>query len=1053
MRTALYNFSNGLPTGIAKAVKQLENAGPRPVITAQRVVDALLPLFPPPVDGDVPDALFEHAWSLVQSPEFDVVYSVEAVSRAANSKRSDSAPGMSGASARVLKQCLHRCNDDQTAHLCKLLSILGNGHVPRQWTQFLHLLYLLKGVPIPKPKTSGLRPIGVAEIVLNIANTVMCRSLRPTFVDECGGNLAIGVRGGGEIMANTVRAATDADPTLCVVNLDVKNFFGSASRKILIQALCDRVQAGCDAFIPFLRNTLQMCQSGMSIVFHHSHGGGASVIPFLTGFYQGGPVCGPQTAIVKKVIKEGCRRRLVEEIGAEPAKLVTDIDFADDTDILVPVPFAEKTILIFTSETAKFTAGCNVSKSAIYRAKRDDIDHIALCGVADRLDIKSNGIAYQDLPPESHGLITAGAAIGTIAFQQAALQPRLDKAIALVDRIVSVVQEAQVSEKRRPVERSLHAAWTIIRLCIHSRLTYFSRVHDSHVFSPFGAKLDTYTYAAITSLMNIRATDIALVREEGPEAEKMRKTVTRQLFALPTRMGGLGFTTLASHAADAARLASIAETANAIRSIAWRHVCTPVPPDAPNPNPLEQPLLPSVTAAALRSIGRLKDLHKLATDRLSTMDIPPETSDSDSASVPFEGFLKCMDVASGALDNTLAADAASSISELQEGLTAGVHEARKIFILGNGIPSVWHLLAFREQSCSIASAWLNTIPDPRLGNFIPNLPFIFAVGVRLFMHPNPRASTPDAPRVTVNCAACATHPTAPRQVPFDEVHLVTCRSAGHKSEHDAVTKSISTFASSYLRESGAGHTILEQWYTSVPGCTPIPDPLRRARRDSLYPNRVGTATLPDKAAKGDVTIIARPEPQSLAYDTTLIDVTCTSPPHILTQKPPRGPAAKALCAKSPPSRFPAEAEAMKVAEFVTSFNIDPDAHITFRPFGMSRTGRLGPSASLNVRYINTILDRHGATGRSAAKSKSTLLDLISTALHGGIGTKAIRTVERHRACLPIMLQQQQLQPHHQQQNLVAGQIPMAGAPAAPAAGAGGPASGAVSATGDGVTVA
>ena len=109
--------------------------------------------------------------------------------------------------------------------------------------------------------------------------------------------------------------------------------------------------------------------------------------------------------------------------------------------------------------------------------------------------------------------------------------------------------------------------------------------------------------------------------------------------------------------------------------------------------------------------------------------------------------------------------------------------------------------------------------------------------------------------------------------------------------------------------------------------------------------------------------------------------------------------------------------------------------------------------SINVRYINTILDRHGATGRSAAKSKSTLLDLISTALHGGIGAKAIRTVERHRACLPTMLQQQQLQPPHHQQNLVAGQIPMAGTSAAPAAGAGGPASGAVSATGDGVTVA
>ena len=65
-----------------------------------------------------------------------------------------------------------------------------------------------------------------------------------------------------------------------------------------------------------------------------------------------------------------------------------------------------------------------------------------------------------------------------------------------------------------------------------------------------------------------------------------------------------------------------------------------------------------------------------------------------------------------------------------------------------------------------------------------------------------------------------------------------------------------------------------------------------------------------------------------------------------------------------------------------------------------------------------------------------------------MGAKVIRTIQRHQACLPTMLQHQ-LQPHqqHQSNNLGTGQITASGAAAATAAGAGGPTTRAVTASG------
>ena len=526
IRTGLFHFSNGLDLGIAKASRQLQNAGPRPVVDDSMVQSKIAPLFPAPVDGDVTPTELERAWRLVQSRNNDVVYTIEAVRVGINSKRSDSAPGMSGLCARVIKQCWHRSSSDQKTHLCSLLDILGNGHVPRTWQRFLYEMHLLKGVALPKPKSDSVRPIGIAEILSNIANTILTKARRPTFMEVCGGNLAIGVRGGQEAMANATRAALKADPSLVAVNLDVRNAFGTASRRILLKELCDRIDDGVLDLIPVLRNTPAMMGSGMSIAFRHTDGGAASIIAFLTGLFQGGPLCAPLCAIVMNALRLRYRQRLVDALGKEAAEKIIDFSFADDTNIIVTVEHLEATLKIITDAIAEGTAGCNMPKTVLYRPRRGDTDHYILCEIADRLGIQTpDKIRYADLPSDRQGITTCGASIGTLEYERRCLQERLEKATGLVDKVLSVVKEAALSERRLPVERSRQAAVLVIRLCAQSRLTYFSRVHDPAVFEPLGRKLDSYVQKAICEILRIRSTDIGLVTAEGPAAEDLKRKI------------------------------------------------------------------------------------------------------------------------------------------------------------------------------------------------------------------------------------------------------------------------------------------------------------------------------------------------------------------------------------------------------------------------------------------------------------------------------------------------------------------------------------------------
>ena len=974
---SLQHLRNGLKMGIRRSISKLENIGPKPPVTAESVAK-IIKLFPPPVDEPLTVAELMAARRHVMSVAHDVVFSVASVGSGINNKRSDSAPGMSGLSARVVKQCWHRGTDRQRNHLINLLSILGNGHVPWAWTDFLFAANLLKGVQLPKPNSDAIRPIGIAEILVNIANSIVARASRGVFGKVCGGNLAIGVPGGAEVMANAVRAALAADDKLIAVHLDIVNAFGTASRRILIRQLIKDIEEGREALIPVLRNALSLFYSGCSIHFSYTSGEGAATIPFQTGFFQGGALCAPWCAIVLKVLKTRARERIVARFGEDFAARVFDPSFADDTTLLLRFEYFTAVLRIFEETLAEGTGGCSRAKMVVFRRCRSDADHEALCDVLDELAYKVNGASYRHLPVIDQGVTVSGANIGTVEYETAKLAPKRDRVLRLIDRLQAVADAAPLSATRQPIERTRQSLYTIAQLVVQARFTYFTRVNTPAVSEPMGRHIDGRLYDFVERLLGISARDLCLVRAVGLEADALKRKLLKILFELPTDKGGLGFHPVSGDHAHAARLASLTDTANRVRSLVWKVACVTLPTEAvaQGEGPLGQPFLPAVTASARDSVAIIRRNRPSMADML-------------------QGVM-------GALDGAIEAEQPeqSDFKGTQAFLVGGIYDSEQTFLIRHGMPTMYHRLVYRSNCDKAAAAWRCAIPAYFLGNQIPDGSFLLAIRNLLFLRAFPGP--------VELCASCATA-ERPLFLPFDEHHIITCRSAAHEKEHSGVRNALVNAVGPALRNVGAGAAVGETYYNTITGLDAITSDHARlavARRD--FKHRTDADSLPSRVVRADAVFTALPEPDAIVADTFLLDFTATSPASRYLEQRYTGDDLEKRLKDISPDYTTAVEDTVKRKAFFTSFNIAPGHRVEFVPFPLERSGFLGAEAHKFLAKLGHLLDVHEAVGTGRQRTRRNLVEVTSVAWQSGLGAKMNRALQRHRAHLPELRRRQQL---------------------------------------------
>jgi len=748
------------------------------------------------------------------------------------------------------------------------------------------------------------------------------------------------------------------------VGLDVKNAFGSASRRILLQELLRLIHEGKHALIPVLRRLVMMFRAGLSINFQPSVGGAPLSVPINEGLYQGWPHATPLYCIVHN----WARVRILRDLPPVIRQRLVSADFADDSHSVIKMGLAAE-VKIFIDVSRKYFSQCtedlSVDKTVIYRPIIDDQEHGNLCALSDELKLKT---VYRDRADHERGSIACGAVMGSSAFVDAKLQKLLDKALGVLDKIVALIDSREVADTgRQAVERTRQAAVLVIRLCIQSRLAFWKRVQPPSSLEPFARQLDSRTYAAIKHILFIRHQDLTLVRGTTAEDDAKRERLLRLLLELPPSMGGAGFQPNSGVAAPIAFLASFAQSASRVRTLAGPVVLAPSPPAAADDivplNSFANPFLPEAINTALAAAASVKLLF-------------PSAASVDTAIL--------------AIERPISED--ESPNKLTESLTKECNEANFNFVLGHGSPSAYHRLLILEKKSTASTAFITVSPRPGNGTTLTDDEFISAFRHHLGLHPLP---PPLGNRTPVHCAACLLGSRS-RPVWFDEVHVMACPEISHTPEHDRVQAAIHNTITEAARAAAQGDIAVEvhPTYAAIPGLTVL-SPAARAEKARSPPWNF-SRNPPKPAVEGDLSFRARPNLDAVYPNTLLIDVTVSSPDTTWAQMRHDAPTMATVKADHATS----VAEKLKHASFHTTLNISEGSRITFLPFGIGTSGVLGGDAERVLDIISNAIDKLGAADTTRFSTKQALRERVSVALHAGVADRIRRAVHRQRTLAP-----------------------------------------------------
>ena len=219
--------------GIAAAQKLEERGTKPPLEQSAAVIDKILALFPAQ-EKPLPAAPVRVQTKMKTRP--DLAVSFKNVADYVYSRKKKLAAGRSRVTNDFVKANMGRMSAAGKEALTRVIQFIGNGRVPLEWTELRTLLTTSRGVALGKDD-GGIRPIGISDVFLQIACGVIARKVAPAAAPYCGGNFAVGTKGGTEALSHTIRALLESDPSLLAISLDVQNAFNTLCRAGLLSSL------------------------------------------------------------------------------------------------------------------------------------------------------------------------------------------------------------------------------------------------------------------------------------------------------------------------------------------------------------------------------------------------------------------------------------------------------------------------------------------------------------------------------------------------------------------------------------------------------------------------------------------------------------------------------------------------------------------------------------------------------------------------------------------------------------------------------------------------
>lgn len=472
----------------------------------------------------------------------NVTYTLKDIANYVDSRKTSCAPGNSGLRNSQIKALMDKMTPEQKASLVTMLELIGNGRVPRHWHAVHGLLMGTRGVALAKAG-GGIRPVGISEVLTQIACGVMARRMGPIAAPICEGNLGVNVSSGAEVAGHTGRALTELVPKGVLYALDVKNAFNEQPRARVRSALLDAVAKNPD-LLPLLRAHQFMYDHSSTATYTCPVTGTQHVVPVHEGVIQGNAL----SSIFFSIGHAAFLRKIRE---AHPE--VTVLAYHDDTSIFglpskAGPAFDDATGPIITAHGQT----CVQSKSHIY-CKAGLDDELREWAAARKLAGVS-GV------PDQWGLVLAGTPIGTPAFMQRHCAEVAKDAIKQVEFVISLRQTAAADRTH-----STQLLYRFLRYCTINKMLFTLRVTPPSATIDAASQLDSQVQRCLRLLFSIQ-----------PQTAPVESRITAQS-RLPVASGGLALTSQAA-IAPAAYLASFAACALQV-AIAAPDLC-PAPPDA-----------------------------------------------------------------------------------------------------------------------------------------------------------------------------------------------------------------------------------------------------------------------------------------------------------------------------------------------------------------------------------------------------------------------------------------------------------------------------------------
>ncbi len=412
--------------------------------------------------------------------------------------RYGSAPGADGWTFRLIATILRDENADST--LVQRVTQFLNSFLDLSMDISIRKLFATcRLVMLPK-EDHTLRPIGIGECWYRFVGTLASKLLsKDVGLELLPFQMAVGLSGGGEILARICQMVYDISSDMAVACLDITNAFNTIRRRLVYTGLEQYCPKLCAWYRGFYGHSSTLVDSNGNVI-------GTSA----TGNRQGDPLsflafcCGFQGVLI--ALKEAFAEIVAEH---RPAAMNFTLAYADDCFLLGDVECVELMIPVAMSIFERYGFTARISKCKL-------LGKDAIC----------HGVRY-NANPEGHILL--GCPVGSPRFRRDTCERILTDMIAPAEALQRV---------------SKQTAYSLLHFCVNARPNYLCRVVARQNASvPALKKFD----AAIDAALCILTGSTNCVDEEA------RVALVRRL---PQSLGGLGMQSYGDTASDLGHILS-----------------------------------------------------------------------------------------------------------------------------------------------------------------------------------------------------------------------------------------------------------------------------------------------------------------------------------------------------------------------------------------------------------------------------------------------------------------------------------------------------------------